>query len=303
MKRKPYMQDSGSLPGMEPAYRGKVRDIYDLGDTLLIVASDRISAYDSILPTPIPGKGIILNQISAAWFRHFSDMPNHLLSTEIDDLPEPFNRFPEQLAGRSMLVKKTERIDLECIVRGYITGAGWKDYQQDGSICGIKLPAGLKLSEKLTEPIFTPSTKAESGHDENITLDRAASIVGGEVIETVRTRSLTLYRRASEYASSRGIIIADTKFEFGSFGDEIILIDEVLTPDSSRFWLEEEYEPGQPQRSLDKQFVRDYLDETGWDHSPPAPQLPPDIVEKTADRYRLAARRLFPDIEIGRYLT
>ena len=290
------------LPGIEPAFRGKVRDIYDVGDTLILVASDRISAFDSILPTPIPGKGIILTQISAAWFRRFGDIPNHLISTDIADFPSPFDRFAEQLSGRSMLVRKTERIDLECIVRGYLAGSAWKEYRKTGGVCGIELGEGLALSDRFPEPLFTPSTKADTGHDENITLDRAAELVGAGTIGEIRRASIDLYRRASEYAASKGILIADTKYEFGSVDGRVILIDEVLTPDSSRFWLQEEYEPGRPQLSLDKQFVRDYLDEIGWDHNPPAPALPPDIVEKTAGRYRLAVDRLFPEIEIGRYL-
>lgn len=296
------MSRADGLPGTEPAFRGKVRDIYDAGDTLILVASDRISAFDSILPTPIPGKGIILTQISAAWFRRFGDIPNHLISTDVADFPPPFDRFAEQLSGRSMLVRKAERIDLECIVRGYIAGSAWKEYRETGGVCGIELGGGLVLSERFPEPLFTPSTKADTGHDENIPLDRAAELVGAGTIEEIRRTSIDLYRRASEYAASKGILIADTKYEFGRVDGRVILIDEVLTPDSSRFWLREGYEPGRPQLSLDKQFVRDYLDEIGWNHNPPAPALPSDIVEKTAGRYRLAVERLFPEIEIGRYL-
>lgn len=290
------------LPGVEPQYRGKVRDIYDLGDKLIVVVSDRLSAYDSILPTPIPGKGIVLNMISAAWFDWFKKLPNHMISIEVEEYPEPFNRFKKELVGRSMLVRKAERIDLECIVRGYISGSGWKEYCNTGEVCGIRLPEGLVLSQKLDAPIFTPSTKADTGHDENITVEKAAGIVGEETVMKVRELSLDIYKKASEYAAAKGIIIADTKFEFGFVDGEIVIIDEVLTPDSSRFWLEEEYEPGKQQRSLDKQFVRDWLDESGWDHNPPAPELPEEIVRKTSERYMLAASNLFPDLNMERYL-
>jgi phosphoribosylaminoimidazole-succinocarboxamide synthase len=288
---------------IEPTFKGKVRDIYDLGDRLLIVASDRISAYDSILPTPIDGKGIMLTMISAAWFEMLGDVPNHLISIDVEDFPDPFKRFPDELRGRSMLVEKAERIDVECIVRGYLAGSGWREYQKTGRVCGIELPRDLQLCGKLDTPIFTPSTKAESGHDENISLEEAASIVGHDDIEEIRKLSLEIYSRSGDHADSRGIIIADTKFEFGRIDGRITLIDEVLTPDSSRFWLKEEYEPGRPQRSLDKQFVRDYLDETGWNHDPPAPELPRVIVEKTIERYRLAVERLFPDLDIERLLA
>jgi phosphoribosylaminoimidazole-succinocarboxamide synthase len=291
-----------AVPGVEPTYRGKVRDIYDLGDMLLIVATDRISAYDSVLPTPIPGKGIMLNMLSAQWFEFFDTVSNHMISIDVEDFPEPFSAHPDLLSGRSMLVKKARRIDLECIVRGYISGSGWREYKEHGSVCGISLPRGLKNSGRLEEPIFTPSTKAESGHDENISISRAAKLVGEETIRELETLSLEIYTRASEYAAGEGIIIADTKFEFGVTEDQIILIDEVLTPDSSRFWLADEYEPGRQQRSLDKQFVRDFLDESGWDHSPPAPELPVDIVERTVGRYRMAVERLFPELGIERYL-
>lgn len=296
-------KQSGGIPGVTATYSGKVRDIYDLGENLLIVASDRISAYDSILPTPIPGKGIILTMMSVAWFDLFTDIENHLVGTDVKDFPEPFNRFPKELGGRSMLVKKARRIDLECIVRGYITGSGWKEYRETGSVCGIQLPSDLTLSEKLAQPIFTPSTKAESGHDQNVTIIEAASLVGADTINAIRGISVDTYTRASEYAASQGIIIADTKFEFGFIDDRVVLIDEILTPDSSRYWLQEEYELGRPQHSLDKQFVRDYLDEMGWDHNPPAPELPADIVRKTMERYRLALERLFPELNIERYLT
>ena len=294
--------DKSKLPGIVPDYSGKVRDIYDLGEMLLLVATDRLSAFDSVIPTPIPGKGAVLNMISAAWFDKFDTMPNHMISVEVDDFPEPFNGFPEQLAGRSMLVKKADRLDIECIVRGYISGSGWKEYQKTGEVCGIKLPAGLVNSDKLEKPIFTPSTKADSGHDENISIAEAAKIVGESTAKELERISLDLYSRASEYALTKGIIIADTKFEFGVTEEQIIVIDEVLTPDSSRFWLVNEYEPGQQQKSLDKQYVRDYLNEIGWDHEPPAPELPADIVEKTTERYTLAMEMLFPELNIERYI-
>ncbi|MCK4538453.1 MAG: phosphoribosylaminoimidazolesuccinocarboxamide synthase [Candidatus Krumholzibacteria bacterium] len=295
------MDGGEALPGIEPAYRGKVRDIYDLGDKLLIVASDRVSAYDSVIPTPIPGKGAVLNMISAAWFGWFGDLPNHMISVEVSEYPEPFNGFEKELSGRSMLVRKAERIDLECIVRGYISGSGWKDYQKTGAVCGIELPEGLQLSQKLEQPLFTPSTKADSGHDENVSLDEAAKIVGEDTVEAVKKMSLDIFTRACDYALTKGIIIADTKFEFGRVDGEIVIIDEVLTPDSSRFWLVEEYEPGKQQRSLDKQYVRDYLDKIGWDHDPPAPELPAEVVSKTVERYRMAVKNLFPDLDIERY--
>ena len=290
------------MPGIEPAYSGKVRDIFDLDDRLIIVASDRVSAYDSVIPTAIPEKGAILTMISAQWFKWFEGVPNHMITTRVDRFPEPFNKFEAELGGRAMLVRKAERLDLECVVRGYIVGSGWKEYMKTGSVCGIELPEGLEMAGKLDEPIFTPSTKAETGHDENISIEEAGRIVGAEMAAKLERLSLDLYSRASEYASSRGIIIADTKFEFGIIDGEIAIIDEILTPDSSRFWLSEEYEPGHPQRSLDKQFVRDYLDSIGWDHDPPAPELAPEVVGKTVERYRLAVERLFPDLNRERYM-
>jgi phosphoribosylaminoimidazole-succinocarboxamide synthase len=294
--------DNSKLPGIVPDYSGKVRDIYDLGEMLLLVATDRVSAFDSVIPTPIPGKGAVLNLISAAWFDKFDTLPNHMISVEVEDYPEPFNGFPDQLAGRSMLVKKAARLDIECIVRGYISGSGWKEYQNTGEVCGIKLPAGLVNSDKLEKPIFTPSTKADSGHDENISIAEAAKIVGESTAKELEKISLDLYSRASENALTKGIIIADTKFEFGVTEGQIIVIDEVLTPDSSRFWLVDEYEPGHQQKSLDKQYVRDFLNEIGWDHEPPAPELPPDIVRKTTERYTAAMKMLFPDLDIERYI-
>jgi phosphoribosylaminoimidazole-succinocarboxamide synthase len=290
------------LAGIEPSFKGKVRDVYDLGDRLIIVASDRISAYDSILPTPIPGKGIVLTLLSAAWVQWLSGIPHHILETDVSAFPEPYRSFTRELGGRAMLVRKARRIDLECVVRGYLAGSGWKEYRASGAVCGIPLPKGLKMSDRLEEPIFTPSTKADAGHDVNITFEEAGKIAGVEVAHEVRRLSLDIYRRAREYAAARGIIIADTKFEFGFIDGRVALIDEVLTPDSSRFWLAEEYRPGESPPSLDKQFVRDYLDAIGWDHQPPAPPLAEDIVRKTSERYRAALTSLFPAINIERYL-
>ena len=291
------------LPGIEPAFKGKVRDIHDLGERLLIISTDRISAYDSVLPTPITGKGIILNMMSAEWFKWFGDIPNHMITVDVDRFPDPFNQHGDTLGGRSMLVEKADRIDLECVVRGYIVGSGWREYQEKGSVCGIELPKGLVMGQKFDEPLFTPSTKADTGHDENISFEEASELVGSDTAEELRHLSIELYRRASDHAASRGVIIADTKFEFGMIDGRISIIDEMLTPDSSRFWLFEEYEEGKPQRSLDKQFVRDYLDEIGWDHDPPAPALPPEVVEKTLARYRLAVERLFPESNIERFFA
>jgi phosphoribosylaminoimidazole-succinocarboxamide synthase len=291
----------GALPGIEPAFRGKVRDIYDLGDRLIIVASDRISAYDSVLPTPIPGKGIVLTLLSAAWAKWLTGIPHHILETDVSAFPAPYSAFTRELGGRSMLVRKAHRIDLECVVRGYLAGSGWKEYRESGAVCGILLPRGLRMSDMLEEPIFTPSTKADSGHDRNVTIEEAGEIAGPEVVREIRRLSLDIYRRAREYAAARGIIIADTKFEFGFIDGRVALIDEVLTPDSSRFWLAKEYRPGESPPSLDKQFVRDYLDAIGWDHNPPAPELEDTIVRKTVERYRMALTSLFPEINIERY--
>jgi phosphoribosylaminoimidazole-succinocarboxamide synthase len=274
-----------------PVRRGKVRDIYDLGDELLLVSTDRISAFDWVLPTGIPDKGRVLTQISAFWFDRL-DEPNHVISTDIDrvELPPGTDRGP--LAGRSMLVRKTEVVPIECVVRGYLSGSGWKEYQKSRSVCGIPLPAGLKESDPLAEPIFTPATKEQSGHDENISFERMVELVGREVSEELRRRSLAVYQRGADYARTRGIIIADTKFEWGRVGDEIILIDEVLTPDSSRFWPADEYQPGRPQASFDKQFVRDWLETTAWDKNSPPPELPAEIVAKTRAKYVEAYERL-----------
>ena len=277
--------------GISPAARGKVRDIYDAGDKLLIVATDRLSAFDVILPTPIPDKGRVLTQLSLFWFDLLRDViPNHVLSAT--EFPAPFDAYREELAGRSMLVRKTAPLPIECVVRGYVSGSGWKDYRATGQICGIALPAGLRESDRLPEPIFTPATKAATGHDENISFDRAASLVGNERARQVRDVSLEIYRRAAAYAEPRGILLADTKFEFGLLGDELIWIDEALTPDSSRFWPAGQYKPGGPQPSFDKQFVRDYLESIRWPKTPPGPELPPEVVAATRGKYREAYRIL-----------
>jgi len=282
--------------GIEPAARGKVRDIYDLGDKLLIVASDRLSAFDVVLPTGIPDKGRVLTQLSLYWFELLRDViPNHVLSAT--DFPAPFDAHKDELAGRSMVVRKTQPLPIECVVRGYVSGSGWKDYRATGKICGIDLPKGLVESDRLPEPIFTPATKAETGHDENISFNQAAALVGRELAEKVRAVSIDIYNRAAKYAEPRGIILADTKFEFGLLknsagADELIWIDEALTPDSSRFWPAAHYEPGGPQPSFDKQFVRDYLERIQWSKTPPGPELPPEIVALTSAKYREAYRVL-----------
>jgi len=274
--------------------RGKVRDMYDLGDTLLMVATDRISAFDVIMDDPIPGKGIILTQISLFWFEAMQSLvPNHVISSDVEAYPAVCQPYAQALRGRSMLVKKAEPLSIECVVRGYISGSGWKSYQQDQSVCGIKLPAGLKESDKLPEPIFTPSTKAELGlHDINIDFKEAADLVGSEVADKVKQLSLSIYKKGLEISASKGIIIADTKFEFGKIGDELILIDEVLTPDSSRFWPQETYVPGGSQKSYDKQFLRDYLESIDWDKKPPPPHLPEDVISSTIRKYREALEKL-----------
>lgn len=277
--------------GLTPSARGKVRDIYDLGDKLLIVTTDRLSAFDVILPTPIPDKGRVLTQLSLFWFNLLKDViPNHVLRAT--DFPAPFDKFRDDLAERSMVVRKTKPLPIECVVRGYVSGSGWKDYLATGKICGMVLPRGLRESDRLPEPIFTPATKAASGHDENISFDRAASLVGHDLAERVRAVSLELYRRAAAYAEPRGIILADTKFEFGLLNEELIWIDEALTPDSSRFWSAAHYTPGGPQASFDKQFVRDYLERMQWPKTPPGPELPPEIVAATRAKYREAFRIL-----------
>ena len=272
--------------------RGKVRDVYEDGDRLLIVATDRISAFDYILPTGIPDKGRVLTQMTLFWLDYLKDMvPNHFLSADTSDLPPEF-------AGRSMWVKRADMFQVECVARGYLVGSGWKDYQKTGAVCGIALPSGLRESDALPEPIFTPATKAVSGHDENISFDEMVKIIGAADAAKLRDLTLSIYKKAAEYARTRGIIIADTKFEFGTVGGQIVLADEVLTPDSSRFWPADQYTPGKAQPSYDKQFVRDYLEAIQWNKQPPAPALPADIAQKTSDKYKEAYREL-----TGRELT
>ncbi|ACI20723.1 MULTISPECIES: phosphoribosylaminoimidazolesuccinocarboxamide synthase [Thermodesulfovibrio] len=276
-----------NLKGVKLLRRGKVRDIYEIEDYLLIVATDRVSAFDVVLPTGIPEKGKILTQISLFWFDKVKDIvENHLVSANADEFPEPLPAYKEILEGRSMLVKKAKPLPVECIVRGYLSGSGWKDYQKTGMICGIKLPEGLVESAKLPEPVFTPSTKAEQGHDINISFEETIQILGEETAQKVKELSLSIYKKAAQIAEKKGIIIADTKMEFGFYNGKLILIDELLTPDSSRFWSLENYRIGYPQDSYDKQIVRDYLLSIKWDKKPPAPQLPEDIVNKTAERYK-----------------
>ncbi|MCX7927624.1 MAG: phosphoribosylaminoimidazolesuccinocarboxamide synthase [Candidatus Omnitrophica bacterium] len=273
--------------------RGKVRDVYDLKDKLLIISTDRISCFDVVLPTPIPHKGEVLTKMSLFWFNFTKDIvDNHLISADVSEYPKELQKYCDVLEGRSMLVKKSKVIPVECVVRGYLSGSGWKEYQQSRSICGVKLPAGLKESDKLPEPIFTPATKEEVGHDMNVTEDFVAKQLGRGLTEQLKEKSIALYKKASQYAESRGIIIADTKFEFGINDGNIILIDEVLTPDSSRFWPKDEYKPGGPQPSFDKQFVRDYLESLDWNKTPPAPHLPDDIVRKTSEKYLKALELL-----------
>jgi phosphoribosylaminoimidazole-succinocarboxamide synthase len=285
-----------NFAGIPPAARGKVRDIYDVGDKLLIVASDRLSAFDVVLPTGIPDKGRVLTQLSLFWFNLLRGViPNHVLSAT--EFPAEFDGYREDLAGRSMVVRKTRPLPIECVVRGYVSGSGWKDYRATGKICGIALPPSLRESDRLPEPIFTPATKATSGHDENISFEQAAALIGRELAERVRSVSIDLYQRATKYAGPRGILLADTKFEFGLLKnvagvDELIWIDEALTPDSSRFWPAAQYKPGGPQPSFDKQFVRDYLERIQWPKTPPGPDLPPDVVAATRAKYREAYRIL-----------
>jgi phosphoribosylaminoimidazole-succinocarboxamide synthase len=279
------------FPGLKLRGRGKVRDIYELGDRLLIVATDRLSAFDVVLPTPIPDKGRVLTQLSLFWFERLADVvPHHVISAA--NFTGELAPYADSLEGRAMLVRRTEPVPIECVVRGYISGSGWKDYQKTGGICGMPLPAGLRESDKLPEPIFTPSTKATTGHDENISFEETVARVGRNLAERLRETSLTIYRRAAEHAATRGIIIADTKFEFGLLGQELIWIDEALTPDSSRFWPTDEYEPGKTQPSFDKQYVRDYLERIGWNKLPPGPELPADVVAGTRDKYRESYQRI-----------
>ena len=273
------------------ARRGKVRDIYDLDDSFLFVATDRISAFDVVLSPGIPDKGRILNQISVFWFRHFAGIENHLLEAEFDRFPAEVRAHPE-LRGRSVIVRKCSVIPIECVARGYLIGSGWKEYQQSGTVCGIKLQRGLKMASKLREPIFTPATKEETGHDENISFERMSEIVGADLAAQLRDLTLMIYGRAADYAGSRGIIIADTKFEFGLHKGRVVWIDEALTPDSSRFWPADRYAAGRNPPSFDKQFVRDWLESTGWDKNPPAPALPPEVVAKTREKYIAGYRQL-----------
>ena len=281
------------LPGVRLLSRGKVRDNYDLGGHLLIVATDRISAFDYILATGVPDKGRVLTQLSIFWFDFLKDLvPTHFISANVDDYPAPLPRYRDQLEGRSMLVKRAAMIDIECVARGYVSGSGWKDYQRTQSICGIPLPAGLRESGKLPAPIFTPASKAQSGHDENISFDQAAATVGVELASRLRDMTLAIYAKASAYAATRGLILADTKFEFGFVDGELTLADEVLTPDSSRYWPAERYAPGGAQPSYDKQYVRDYLEKVGWNKQPPAPALPEEVAERTSQKYQEAFRLL-----------
>jgi phosphoribosylaminoimidazole-succinocarboxamide synthase len=286
------------LEGLTPFRQGKVRDLYDAGAHLLMVATDRISAFDYVLATGIPDKGAVLNQLSAFWFDRTADIvPNHVVATDPAQYPEAARRHAALLRGRSMLVRRTRPLAIECVVRGYLSGSGWKEYQKTGRVCGIELPQGLRESDRLPQPIFTPSTKAESGHDINITEAEAAAIVGGDLVRDLRDLSIAVYRRGAEHAERLGIIVADTKFEFGLVdgpggSPSLMLIDEVLTPDSSRFWPADQYAPGGAQPSYDKQYVRDYLEQIGWNKQPPAPALPDDVVAKTREKYVEAFRRL-----------
>ena len=285
---------STNFPNLKLAAKGKVRDIYDLGDTLLLVTSDRISAFDVIMNEGIPDKGFVLNQISSFWFKMMEDIiPNHIISTNVADFPAECQQYAAQLEGRSMLVKKAKPLAAECIVRGYLSGSGWKDYKSTGSVCGIKLPAGLVESSKLEQPIFTPSTKAELGtHDENISFEEMGKLCGRELAEQVRDVTIKIYLKARDYAETKGIIIADTKFEFGIYEGKLIIIDECLTPDSSRFWPKDQYKPGGAQPSFDKQYLRDYLETLDWGKTAPAPPLPEEVIRKTGEKYMEALVKL-----------
>lgn len=281
------------LNGLPLFRRGKVRDVYDLNETLLIVATDRISAYDCVMPNGIPGKGRILTAMSLFWFDLVRDIvPNHLITADVEAYPEKLRPFKDMLRGRSMLVRKAVRFDVECVVRGYLAGSGWREYRQHGTVSGLPLPPGLQEASRLDSPLFTPATKAETGHDENITFEQMAEIVGTPEADRLRDLSLAVYTKARNYADARGIIIADTKFEFGLIDGQVALIDEVFSPDSSRFWPKDRYQPGRSQESFDKQFVRDYLDTLGWKKTPPAPPLPDDIVRCTLEKYQEAYQRL-----------
>ena len=283
-----------NLPGITLRARGKVRDVYSIGeDRLLIIATDRISAFDYILATGIPDKGRVLTAMSLFWFDFLKDVtPNHLISANVDEYPNELHQFRDQLEGRSMLVHRANMVDVECVARGYISGSGWKDYKRTGAVCGIPLPAGLKESDKLPEPIFTPATKAQTGHDENVSFETVAGQIGIDLTNRLRDLTLAIYRKASDYAATKGIILADTKFEFGFVGEQLLLGDEVLTPDSSRFWPAATYAPGGAQPSYDKQFVRDYLESIQWNKQPPAPALPDEIAQHTSEKYKQAYREL-----------
>jgi phosphoribosylaminoimidazole-succinocarboxamide synthase len=292
----PFMQTtpqaSIDLPGIQKLRSGKVREVFDLGDTLLFVATDRISAFDVILPDPIPKKGAVLNQLSAFWFRRFQKVVNHFVTSDFNKFPNELKKFSEQLAGRSMIVKKTKPLPVECVVRGYLAGSGWREYQESQSVCGIKLPAGLRLASQLPEPMFTPATKSESGHDLNIDWAECCRILGEEAATKMRDLSLQIYSAGRDHAAQRGIILADTKFEFGTIAGTLLLIDECLTPDSSRFWPADQYVVGKSPPSFDKQFVRDYLETLDWDKTPPGPKLPGDVIARTAAKYVEAFERL-----------
>ena len=293
MSKEPSVCIQTDLSGLKLLRRGKVRDLYEYGDKLLLIATDRISAFDVVIPTPIPLKGAVLTQLSRFWFDVMADIvPNHLVSADVNDFPGELKRFQDVLNMRSMLCVNAEMFPIECVARGYLAGSGWKEYQESGTVCGIKLPSGLKECDRLPEPIFTPATKAESGHDMNISFDAAAEIIGHDHASKLRDLTFRIYTRAAEYALARGIIIADVKFEFGIYNGNIILCDEVLTPDSSRFWPRAEYQPGKNQPSFDKQYVRDYLEEIHFNKKPPAPELPPAVVKGTTDKYLEAYRLL-----------
>ena len=282
-----------NLPGVPLIARGKVRDVYSAGDDLLIVATDRISAFDYILATGIPDKGKLLTQLSVFWFEFLGDLtPTHFLSADCAEYPAPLGEFRDQLEGRSMLVRRARMLEVECVARGYLAGSGWKEYCQRGTVCGIPLPPGLVESDKLPEPIFTPSTKAQSGHDENISFERVAELLGEATARRLRDLTLAIYGRAADFAAARGVIIADTKFEFGWVGDTLVLADEVLTPDSSRFWPAQTWRPGGPQPSYDKQYVRDYLESIRWNKQPPAPALPEEVAQRTSEKYQQAYRAI-----------
>lgn len=282
-----------NMPALQLVGRGKVRDVYAVEDKLIIVATDRISAFDYVLATGIPDKGRVLTQLSVFWFDFLKDVtPTHFLSGDVDEYPAVARQYRDQLEGRSMLVKRARMLEVECVARGYLSGSGWKEYLASGTVCGIPLPAGLKESDRLPQPIFTPATKAQTGHDENISFERIAEMIGAELAARLRDLTLAIYQKAAAYAETRGIILADTKFEFGFVDGELVLADEVLTPDSSRFWPKETYRPGGPQPSYDKQYVRDYLESIHWNKQPPAPALPPEVAAKTSEKYKEAYRAL-----------